>query len=46
MGRLAERMKKLPQNLARRRRNFDLLTEHLARRPEVFVLPRVTPAAQ
>ncbi len=37
-------MKKLPGNLARRRRNFDLLHEALARRPEVFVLPRLHPA--
>ena len=33
---------KLPQNLARRRRNFDLLSAALARRPDVFVLPRLT----
>lgn len=36
-------MRKLPQNLARRKRNFELLTGVLSRRPEVFVLPRVTP---
>jgi CDP-6-deoxy-D-xylo-4-hexulose-3-dehydrase len=35
-------MRKLPRNLARRRRNFDLLSEALAKRPDVFVLPRVT----
>jgi CDP-6-deoxy-D-xylo-4-hexulose-3-dehydrase len=36
-------MKKLPGNLARRQRNFDLLNGFLAKRPEVFVLPRLTP---
>lgn len=36
-------MRKLPQNLARRKRNFELLTGVLARRPDVFVLPQVTP---
>jgi CDP-4-dehydro-6-deoxyglucose reductase, E1 len=35
-------MRKLPLNLARRKRNFDLLTGVLSRRPEVFVLPEVT----
>jgi CDP-6-deoxy-D-xylo-4-hexulose-3-dehydrase len=37
-------MRKLPGNLARRKRNFELLSEHFARYPEVFVLPRLTPA--
>jgi len=36
-------MKKLPQNLARRQRNFDLLAAGIGKRPEVFVLPRTTP---
>jgi CDP-6-deoxy-D-xylo-4-hexulose-3-dehydrase len=36
-------MRKLDANLARRRRNFALLTEHFARYPDVFVLPRTTP---
>jgi CDP-6-deoxy-D-xylo-4-hexulose-3-dehydrase len=36
-------MRKLPDNLARRKRNFELLREHFARYPEVFVLPRLTP---
>lgn len=36
-------MRKLPANLARRRRNFEALRERLARRPEVFALPRTTP---
>jgi CDP-6-deoxy-D-xylo-4-hexulose-3-dehydrase len=36
-------MRKLPQNLARRKRNFDLLAAHFATRPDVFVLPRTTP---
>jgi CDP-4-dehydro-6-deoxyglucose reductase, E1 len=36
-------MRKLPANLARRKRNFELLSEYLARHPDVFVLPRVTP---
>jgi CDP-6-deoxy-D-xylo-4-hexulose-3-dehydrase len=39
-------MKKLPRNLARRRRNFDLLTECLSSRPEAFVLPRLTPGIE
>jgi CDP-6-deoxy-D-xylo-4-hexulose-3-dehydrase len=39
-------MGKLPANLARRRRNFDLLTEHFARHDDVFVLPRTTPGVE
>ena len=39
-------MQKLPQNLARRQRNFDLLTRCLETRPEVFVLPRLTPGVE
>ncbi len=39
-------MKKLPANLARRQRNFDLLSDVLAARPEVFVLPRLTPGIE
>lgn len=35
-------MRRLPSNLARRRRNFALLDAALARRPEVFVRPRTT----
>lgn len=33
---------KLPQNLARRQRNFELTSGHFARYPELFVLPRLT----
>jgi CDP-6-deoxy-D-xylo-4-hexulose-3-dehydrase len=36
-------MKKLHANLARRQRNFQLLSEALSTRPEVFALPRTTP---
>lgn len=36
-------MRKLPNNLARRKRNFELLTGVLEKRPDVFVLPEVTP---
>jgi len=36
-------MGKLPANLARRTRNFELLTERFARHEDVFVLPRTTP---
>jgi CDP-6-deoxy-D-xylo-4-hexulose-3-dehydrase len=39
-------MRKLSRNLARRRRNFDLLCEALGRRPEVFALPEVTPGIE
>src|SRR5258708_11497293 len=35
-------MRKLPLNLARRKRNFELLTKHFSGYPEVFVLPRIT----
>jgi CDP-6-deoxy-D-xylo-4-hexulose-3-dehydrase len=37
---------KLPANLARRKRNFELLCEGLARWPEIFVLPRATPGVE
>ena len=36
-------MRKLPTNLERRKRNFDLLCERLERHPDHFVLPRTTP---
>ena len=36
---------KLPENLARRQRNFDLTSAHFARYPDLFVLPRLTPTA-
>jgi CDP-4-dehydro-6-deoxyglucose reductase, E1 len=36
-------MRKLPANLERRKRNFALLCERLARHPGCFVLPRTTP---
>ena len=36
-------MRRLPENLSRRKRNFEILSEHFAQRPDVFVLPRVTP---
>lgn len=36
-------MRKLPDNLARRKRNFALLSERFGRYPEVFTLPRLTP---
>ncbi|MEO5838199.1 MAG: aminotransferase class I/II-fold pyridoxal phosphate-dependent enzyme [Acidimicrobiales bacterium] len=35
-------MRKLPVNLARRKRNFELLSKHFSNYPEVFVLPRIT----
>jgi CDP-6-deoxy-D-xylo-4-hexulose-3-dehydrase len=35
-------LRKLPQNLARRQRNFDLLSAFFGAYPEVFVLPRQT----
>jgi CDP-6-deoxy-D-xylo-4-hexulose-3-dehydrase len=35
-------MRKLPINLARRKRNFELLSKHFSGYPEVFVLPRIT----
>jgi CDP-4-dehydro-6-deoxyglucose reductase, E1 len=34
---------KLDENLKRRQRNFDLTSEALARHPDVFTLPRLTP---
>ncbi|MCH2172021.1 aminotransferase class I/II-fold pyridoxal phosphate-dependent enzyme [Myxococcota bacterium] len=39
-------MRKLEDNLARRRRNFDLLEEGLGRHSEIFVLPRLTPGVE
>lgn len=39
-------MKKLPGNLARRQRNFELLSKYLAKRPETFSLPRLTPGIE
>ena len=36
-------MKKLPANLARRKRNFEILRGRLAAHPACFVLPRTTP---
>jgi CDP-6-deoxy-D-xylo-4-hexulose-3-dehydrase len=39
-------MRKLPGNLARRQRNFELLSDALAKRPDVFVLPRLTPGIE
>lgn len=39
-------MRKLPSNLARRQRNFELLTELFAQYPDVFVLPRLTPGIE
>ncbi len=39
-------MKKLPQNLARRQRNFELLAESMKSRPEAFRLPRLTPGIE
>lgn len=36
-------MQKLGDNLARRKRNFEILNEHFARYADVFVLPRLTP---
>jgi CDP-4-dehydro-6-deoxyglucose reductase, E1 len=35
-------MQKLPDNLARRQRNFALLSERFGRHPDVFTLPRTT----
>ena len=35
-------LEKLPENLARRKRNFDRLVEGFSQRPDVFVLPRTT----
>jgi dTDP-4-amino-4,6-dideoxygalactose transaminase len=36
-------LRKLPEFLARRRRNFERLSAYFATRPDVFVLPRTTP---
>jgi CDP-6-deoxy-D-xylo-4-hexulose-3-dehydrase len=36
-------LEKLPENLARRKRNFARLCQHFGQRPDVFVLPRTTP---
>jgi CDP-4-dehydro-6-deoxyglucose reductase, E1 len=41
-----EQMAKLPDNLARRRRNFELLSEGFSRHDDVFVLPRLTPEVE
>ena len=35
-------MRKLPINLARRKRNFEMLSKHFSEYPDVFVLPRIT----
>lgn len=39
-------LKKLGQNLARRQRNFELLSEFFGRYPELFTLPRLTPGIE
>jgi CDP-6-deoxy-D-xylo-4-hexulose-3-dehydrase len=39
-------MKKLPVNLARRQRNFALLSEFFGEHDDVFVLPRLTPGIE
>jgi CDP-6-deoxy-D-xylo-4-hexulose-3-dehydrase len=39
-------MRKLPGNLARRKRNFQILCQRLARHPDCFVLPRTTPGVE
>jgi CDP-6-deoxy-D-xylo-4-hexulose-3-dehydrase len=36
-------LEKLPDNLAKRKHNFEHLTQLFGRRPDVFVLPRTTP---
>jgi CDP-6-deoxy-D-xylo-4-hexulose-3-dehydrase len=41
-----EQLKKLPENLARRRRNFDLFTGYFAERSDLFVLPRQLPEVE
>lgn len=38
-----KQLDRLPQSLARRRRNFDMLTEFLHRYPQYFIAPRTTP---
>jgi len=37
---------KLPENLARRQRNFERISAHVARYPELFVPPRQTPGVE
>jgi len=39
-------LKKLGRNLARRQRNFELMSEFFGRYPEVFTLPRLTPGVE
>ncbi len=39
-------MKKLPENLIRRQRNFARLSEIMRKRAEAFVLPRLTPGIE
>jgi CDP-6-deoxy-D-xylo-4-hexulose-3-dehydrase len=39
-------MRKLPLNLARRQRNFELLSEGFGAHPDVFVLPQLTPGIE
>ncbi|MFK7897396.1 MAG: DegT/DnrJ/EryC1/StrS family aminotransferase [Myxococcota bacterium] len=39
-------MKKLPENLKRRQRNFEILAESMKSREDVFVLPRLTPGIE
>jgi CDP-6-deoxy-D-xylo-4-hexulose-3-dehydrase len=39
-------LRKLPHNLARRQRNFELLSEALGKRDDVFLLPRTTPGIE
>jgi len=39
-------MGKLPANLARRQRNFEILSARLARHPACFTLPRTTPGIE
>jgi CDP-6-deoxy-D-xylo-4-hexulose-3-dehydrase len=41
-----EQLKKLPENLARRRRNFDLFTAWFAAHADRFVLPRQLPEVE
>jgi CDP-6-deoxy-D-xylo-4-hexulose-3-dehydrase len=37
---------KLPSNLARRQRNFEIISSHFARWPQYFTLPRLTPGVE
>lgn len=39
-------LEKLPDNLARRKRNFELLRAHLSGYPELFSTPRTTPEVE